>query len=152
MSTLVIGVGNAFRRDDAAGIVVAERLSAAAPAGTEVVAHHGEGAELMEMWRGRNRVIVVDAVSSGAAPGAIHRFAAERDELPAHLFCFSSHAFGLAQAVALSRALGTLPAQLTVIGIEGADFGLGEGMSPAVIAAVETIVAELSNAEAARPI
>lgn len=145
MPTLVIGIGNAFRRDDGAGVVLAGRLAALAPAGLDVVAHHGEGAELMELWRGRDRVVVVDAVASGAEPGTIHRFAAEREDLPAGLFCFSSHAFGLAQAVAMSRALGTLPSQLAVIGIEGADFGMGEGLSPAVAAAAEAVLAELSR-------
>lgn len=140
---LVIGIGNAFRRDDGAGIAVAEGLAGKAPPGVEVVAHHGEGAELMGLWRGRGRVVVVDAVSSGAAPGTIHRFAAEREALPAELFCFSSHAFGLPQAVEMSRALGEMPGTLLVVGIEGSDFGYGQGMTPPVEAAVGEIIADL---------
>ncbi len=140
---LLIGIGNAFRRDDGAGLAVAERVAALAPPGVEVVAHHGEGAELMELWRGREAVIVVDAVSSGQPAGTIRRFDAEREALPAELFCFSSHAFGVAQAVEMARALGGLPGRLRVIGIEGEDFGHGQGLGPAVAAAVAAVAAEI---------
>lgn len=143
---LVIGVGNAYRRDDGAGVAVAEALAARGLTGVEVVAHHGEGAELMALWKGRGHVVVVDAVSSGAAPGSIHRFVAQDQELPANMFCFSSHAFGLAQAVSMARVLGQLPARLIILGIEGIDFGPGEGLTPAVAAAVAAVVDELAGA------
>lgn len=137
--TLVIGIGNGFRRDDGAGLAVAQRLQGRP--GLEVLTHHGEGTGLMALWRGHAKVVVVDAASSGTAPGTIHHLAP--GAIPADLRFFSSHAFGLAEAVAMSQALGDLPADFTVIAITGADFSAGEGLSDAVAAAVETVAAEI---------
>jgi hydrogenase maturation protease len=140
--TLVIGVGNAFRRDDGAGLAVAERLRG--QAGLEVLTHHGEGTGLMALWRGRPRVVVIDAASSDTPPGTIHHLTAAA--IPAGLKFFSSHAFGVAEAVAMSAALGDLPADFRVIAITGGDFSAGEGLTGPVAAAVEAVVAELSAA------
>jgi hydrogenase maturation protease len=95
---------------------------------------------LIEAWSGVSRVFVVDAVHSGAAPGTVVRVDAVRDPLPSEAFQTSTHAFGLAGAVELARALGSLPAALVVYGIEGADFGHGQGLSSEVAAAVPEIV------------
>lgn len=133
---LVIGIGNALRRDDAAGLEVARALKAQAPAGVTVLEHGGEGADLMEVWRQARRVMLVDAAHSGAGPGTLHRLDCGREPLPASMFGDSTHAFGVAGAVELSRVLGRLPEQLIVLGIEGEDYRLGAGLSPAVRRAV----------------
>ena len=62
----------------------------------------------------------------------------------------STHAFGVADAIELARALGSLPARLRVCAIEGADFSLGVPMTAAVEAAVEALAAELRAAGAGR--
>lgn len=139
---LIIGIGNPYRRDDGAGIVVAERLEGTP--GLEVIAHHGEGLELMRLWEGHDDVVLVDAVSSKAEAGTIHRLDAAAGPLLAKLFCHSSHAFGVAQAVELARQLGTLPARLRIIGIEAGDWSAGQGLTPPVAAAVDAVVAELT--------
>ncbi len=139
----IIGIGNPYRRDDGAGIAVVRRLDGVA--GLEVVAHHGEGLELMGLWQGHDDVVVVDAVSSGAAAGTVHRLDAAAGPLPAALFCHSSHAFGLAQAVELSREMGSLPARMTIIGIEAGDWSAGEVLTAPVAAAVAAVAAELAE-------
>lgn len=140
MSALVIGVGNRFRSDDGAGPVVAEKLAAA---GLEAVELAGEGAELIETWAGREHVIVVDAARSGAEPGTVHRFEASEQALPTGFFSYSTHQFGVAEAVETARALGRLPKHLTVIGIEGVEFAFGEDLSPEVEAACARVVEQL---------
>ena len=137
----VVGVGNRWRRDDAAGLAVAERLRDTLPAGVEVVEREGEPAALIEAWEGADAVWVIDAVSSGSPPGTVHRVEAGGTPLPASLFRASTHALGLADAVELARALGRLPAELVVLGIEGCNLEAGEGISPEVAAAVERVAA-----------
>ena len=56
----------------------------------------------------------------------------------------STHAFGVADAVELARALGRLPGRLDVYAIEGASFAAGDRLSPAVERAVAELAAELS--------
>ncbi len=48
----------------------------------------------------------------------------------------SSHALGLADAIALGEALDRLPDELLVFGIEGGDFGLDAPVTPSVRAAI----------------
>ncbi len=140
---LVIGIGNPYRRDDGVGPAVIRELVHQAPPGVCLREHSGEGASLMEMWEGRPRVILVDAVVSGAAPGTVHRLEAHRQPIPASFFHYSTHAFSLAEAVELSRALGTLPPEITVYGVEGTDFDHGLGLSPPVAAAVGEVVHQI---------
>jgi hydrogenase maturation protease len=142
VSTLVIGAGNDARHDDGAGLAVARRLRAAGIEAREV---RGDLSALPDLWRDEDRVIVVDAVRSGAPPGTLHRFDALDAPLPAIFACASTHALGVAEAVELARALGRLPAALTVYGIEGAEFGMGEGLTPAVAAAIADAVAVITE-------
>ena len=142
--TLVIGLGNEWR-DDGAGLAVARRLRGALPEHVSVLEHEGEPVGLLETWSAAQLAIVVDAVSSGAAPGTIHRVDGRRERLPAELFRGSTHAFGLAEAVELARALERLPARLLVYGIEGECFGAGSGLSPSVERTVGELVGELSE-------
>jgi hydrogenase maturation protease len=136
----VIGVGNRFRGDDAAGLVVARRLRSELPGDVEVLEQEGEPAALIAAWEGARAVWLVDAVGSGAEPGSVHRLEAAERELPAGLFRASTHALGIADAVELARALDRLPERVVVYGIGGDDFGAGEGLSPRVEAAVDTVV------------
>ncbi len=138
-AVLIIGVGNPLRGDDAAGPAVIQRLQNRLPPSVIALPLDSDSVSLMEAWRDFERVILVDAVCSGAVPGFIHRFDATRTELPRGLFHYSSHLFGVAEAVELARQLGRLPERLVVYGIEGAGFAYGEGLSAGVAEAVEQV-------------
>jgi hydrogenase maturation protease len=135
----VIGVGNALRGDDAAGLAVARALRDRLP-GARVIESDGDGAALIDAWQSARFVVLIDAVSSGAAPGTVHRFDAHAEPLPAPLFHYSTHAVSVADAVELARALGTLPPRLVVYGIEATHFEAGAALSPAVQRAVDGLV------------
>lgn len=137
---LVIGIGNEFRCDDAAGLMVAEALKAKALPGLDIVLYHGEGTGLMALWKGRERVVVVDAVSSGRPAGHLHLLDAAHDAIPPDLTPFSSHVFGLGGAVELARDLGELPPVLWIIGVEGRDFSFGREPGPEVAQALPRAV------------
>ncbi|MEP2774498.1 MAG: hydrogenase maturation protease [Luteolibacter sp.] len=139
-SILVIGVGNPYRGDDAVGRLVARRLMESTPPGVTVLEESGEGAALMEAWEDADAVILVDAVQSGEAPGAIHRFDAQAQSIPSQFFHYSTHAFSVAESVELARALDQLPPRLIVYGIEGADFSSGETLTPSVAAAMDEVM------------
>lgn len=150
-AALVIGVGNLYRRDDGAGLVIADRLKARQSPDIIVREENGEGASLMEMWQRATAVIIVDAVQSGGRAGTIHRFDAIRQRIPGHFFHYSTHAFGVAEAVELARALKHLPSRLVIYGIEGRDFRSGKGLSAPVKTAVKNAVSQiLSELDAIR--
>jgi hydrogenase maturation protease len=125
---LIIGIGNEYRGDDAVGLIVVRRLKERLAGSPTVLEQSGDGAALMEAWQGAEKVIIIDAVMSGAAPGTIHRFDASAQPLPKDAFRCSTHAFGVAEAIELSRALSELPQSLVVYGIEGKNFAAGVGL------------------------
>jgi hydrogenase maturation protease len=134
---IVIGIGNNFRGDDAAGLLVARRLRELAGPGVAILEQTGGANELLSAWQGAEAVILADAVRGGGPPGKIYRFPVHEAALPAELFpAASTHAWGIAEAVALGRVLQQLPPYLVVYGIEGRDFGIGETLSPAVAQAI----------------
>ena len=143
MSYLIIGIGNPFRRDDGVGVKVAESLAAAQIPDCTIRVLSGEGAALMECWDGSDRVIVIDAARTGSNPGKIHELDAAREKIASDFFHYSSHAFGLAEAIEMSRALNQLPESIVVYGIEGADFSEGMGLSLAVETAAEITTARI---------
>jgi hydrogenase maturation protease len=149
--TVVIGVGNPLRGDDAAGVAVAERLRERVPPGVAVVACGEEPSRLIEAWEGAGTAVLVDAISSGGRPGTLHRFDAGEEALPARAFRSSTHAVGIAETIELARALGRLPRRVRVYGIEAGGFATGAALTPAVEAAVEALVesilADLEEAE-----
>ena len=141
IAIVVIGLGNPLRHDDGVGLLVARQLGACAPPGVDVLIHRGGGLSLMDIWEGVPVAVVVDAVSSGAPAGTVHRFDASTQALPEHLRATcSTHDFGLNEAIELARALDRLPNRFIVIGVEGADFAPGSCLSPAVEDAVENAV------------
>jgi hydrogenase maturation protease len=131
-----VGIGNAWRSDDAAGLAAARLLHGALPAGVEVLEREGEPSGLLDAFEGADAVWLVDAVSSGAAPGTVHRFDAAAGPLPAGQFATSTHHLGLDEAIELARALGRLPARLVVFGVAGARFDTGDVLTPEVEAGV----------------
>ncbi|WDT75607.1 MAG: hydrogenase maturation protease [Candidatus Manganitrophus sp.] len=139
----IIGIGNDYRRDDAAGRIVAQRFKMRAPPDVEIFEETGEGTALLEAWRGAEDVFLIDAVQSGAPPGTLHPIDVWTQPLPASLFRHSTHAFGIAEAVELARVLHQLPPRLIIYGIEGERFDAGVGLSPAVEKAVAEVEARL---------
>lgn len=141
----IIGIGNDYRRDDAAGRIVARNLKKRIPPGTEILEETGEGTALLEAWRGAEDVFLIDAVQSGAPPGTLHRIDVWTQPLPTSFFRHSTHAFGIAEAVELARVLHQLPPRLIIYGIEGERFDAGVGLSPAVEKAVAEVEARLQE-------
>jgi hydrogenase maturation protease len=125
-------------------------LRALAPRGVEIATHEGAPLGLLDRWQEARLVVLIDATASRSPPGTIHRFDARAAGVPEAGFRCSTHALGLADAIALARALGKLPPSLIVYGLEGADFEAGEGVCPAVAGAVDEVAERVLRDVAAR--
>lgn len=143
ITSLIIGVGNLYRSDDAVGILIARKLKDRVSGRIDVKEQSGEGTSLMEAWEGYDRVCVVDAVSSGGTAGSIHRIDASQKPIPAKFFSCSTHNFGVAEAIELARTLNQLPDHLQLYGIEGGNFQPGENLSAEVERAMASVEAEI---------
>jgi hydrogenase maturation protease len=142
---LIIGVGNMFRGDDAAGLIVARRLRDRISQDISIVEVGGDPLSIMEAWKTAGNVVLVDAVQSGRPPGTIHRFDARAAPIPQRLFRVSTHAISLPSVIELARTLGGLPPRLLLYGIEGKTFEAGNCLTPDVECAVDIVVDELAT-------
>jgi hydrogenase maturation protease len=141
VSSVVVGIGNAFRGDDGVGLRVVEALRGRAGSGVRIVACEEEPSRLIDAWDGATATVIVDAVASGGTPGAIHRFDASEEPIPTGEFRSSTHAFSLGETIEVARALGRLPARVIVYGIEGSDFTAGNELTDAVATAIDGVAA-----------
>ena len=144
---LVIGVGNPDAGDDGAGIAVArllERRNDCAHLDTSICT--GEATAVMEAWTGFDDVVLVDACHGAGPAGSVQTFTAAEVERYAAVSTRrygSTHGLGVAAAISLSRALGTLPCRLVIHAIEGRHFEAGKELSAEVDHAVHEVVALL---------
>lgn len=139
MPVRVIGCGSA-QGDDALAWEVIRRLrgDARLPSGVELRSVEG-GHQLLDMFDGCPMLIVVDAISSGRAPGLIHRFEWPDARLDT-LRPGTTHHMRPAEALELAATLGILPQRVVIFGIEMSHLGSSEGLSQAVAAAVPGVV------------
>jgi hydrogenase maturation protease len=138
--TEVIGIGNEFRSDDALGILVARELRRRSKGDLRVIEHSGEGAALLDAFQGASAVLLIDAVASRDLPGTVVRIDLSCGGVPSSMTCASSHAFGVAQAVELGRALHRLPQKVILYGMVGECFEPGIGLSDPVVKGIPELL------------
>lgn len=143
--TVIIGIGNEFRCDDAAGIIVARKLRELLPKETYIFESDGDGAELIDKWNGHSNVILIDAVSFGAPTGTVHILNLSTKKFPKETAIHSTHLFSLAEAVETSRVLNNLPENIKIYGIEGKTFEMGDVVSDEVKISVEEVVQKIQK-------
>ena len=138
LKSAAVCLGSLYRGDDAVGPLVAERLRLAGVAALDC---GDEPTRLLDAWDGLDTVVIVDAVVTGAPAGTLHRVDPGAGPLPRDLGLASTHAVGVAEALELGRVIGRAPQRVVVLGVEGAAFGMGEEMTPAVADAIDGVVA-----------
>ncbi len=140
-STLVLGMGNPILSDDGVGLEVARRLQEGPlPDGVEVRQSEVAGLRLLELLKGYDKVVIVDALRSGREPGEIVRY--DAGEFKGGHRYGSAHSIGLHTALELGRTLGMpMPDDVTVFAVEAEDIEtFGEELSAPVVAAADRLV------------
>jgi hydrogenase maturation protease len=141
--TLVIGIGTPDHGDDAAGLLVAERVRAVTSPRTLTVRELvGDQLGLLDLWAGAREVYVIDTVRSGGPPGTVYRFDGTR-RLTDQFTTAGTQAFSLADVIELARAMDRMPARLVGYCIEGAQWEPGTSVSSQVMAAVGAVTRRL---------
>jgi hydrogenase maturation protease len=140
----VLGLGNPLLRDDGVGLVLLEQLRARGPwrPHVELVDGGTWGMSLLPVLAEHARVLVLDAVRSGAAPGTVLR--GDADDLPRlYRRRLSPHQIDLAEVLAAAELTGGVPADLVVVGVEPAAVdGPDVTLTDEVAAAVPRALAE----------
>jgi len=117
-TTVVVGLGNELLCDEGIGVrVLGEIEKRGLPPGTMLI---DAGTAVDTLWDEltvADRVIVVDAVEGGGAPGSVYRY--RYDECPeTGGACLSSHEVGLREKLASLELMGCDLPDVVVIGIE----------------------------------
>ncbi|WP_298438841.1 HyaD/HybD family hydrogenase maturation endopeptidase [Geobacter sp.] len=141
MSVLVLGIGNLIMTDDGIGVRVVQRLAEGFrfPPGVELLDGGTLGLDLLPRLEGVERLLIVDAVETGKAPGTVMRL--EGEEIPlAFRTKLSPHQMGLQDLLAVAELQGNLPAEMVLWGVQPASIEPGMELSPAVAERVEYLV------------
>jgi hydrogenase maturation protease len=139
----IVGVGNTYRRDEGVGPVVAERLarSGRLPADVRAVDGGTGGLALLDIARGYDRLVLIDAMHAGGRPGQIYVVRPDQVRSRAPAAMVSLHATDLLGVIRLAQAVGEPLPPTTLVGVEPADLGWGKGLSPTVAAQLDAIIA-----------
>lgn len=137
----VVGVGNLLMGDEGIGVHIAERLKSAGLPPEVVVLDGGTHFSGLENeLNGAEKLIIVDAMLGGAAPGTIYRFSIDELEDEADDVKLSCHDAGLVEKLKLSQFAGFSPEQIVVIGVEPARIEWNTGLSKEIEEKVPEIV------------
>ena len=139
----VIGIGNEWRGDDGVGLALVRGLAGAVPENVALSESDGEATGLLAAMDGKDVVVLVDAVLTGAAAGDVHCWHWDTSAPLLQTLRTSTHTLSVVDALALAEALGRRPAEVIIIGIEARNFAAGASLSPAVNSALDVAVATL---------
>jgi hydrogenase maturation protease len=135
--TLVLGLGNPIMGDDGVGVAALQQLRDdwTLPPEVELVDGGTWGMNLLPMIESAERLILIDAINTGALPGTLTVL--ERHELPRYFSLkLSPHQIDLREVLALAELRGALPRELVALGIQPAVVEMQTKLSPAVEAAL----------------
>ncbi|OKH62760.1 peptidase M52 [Mycobacterium sp. SWH-M3] len=139
----MVGCGNLLRGDDGVGPILVRHLwERGVPDGARLVDGGTAGMDVAFQMKGAERVVIVDAAATGAAPGTVYKVpGAELAQLPP-LQGLHTHSFRWDHAIAFARwALGdACPQAITVFLIEAHNVALGADLSEPVEAAMENVI------------
>ncbi len=151
---LVIGLGNPSRGDDGVGRKAALELRRTLNSGTTVLDMLGEASELIDAWKNAGKVVLIDACQGLGKPGDVRRVDLLSEDINGNGREISSHGLGLQEAVNMALALGDVPRELILVGIEAATFEHGDGLSNKVKSALpkvfEMVAKELAESKSVR--
>lgn len=142
---VVLGVGNVLRRDEGVGVHAVREL---ARHGCAVQADLMDGGtavfDALSGWETIEKLVVIDALQAGAAPGTITRLTAEQvaDAVSPAL---SLHQCGLIDALTQLQQAGLRLGEVVIYGVEPGDTGWGEQLSPAVAASLSRLTRQVEE-------
>lgn len=137
---VILGVGNLLLSDEGVGVHVAnELMKMDLPPEVSVVEGGTDGFRLLNVITEADRLIVIDAVKGGAAPGSIYRFDIDDVRNCPSSLKTSVHQIGILEVIDLSGLIGKTP-RTTVIGVEPKSLKMGMELSPEIKAKIPRII------------
>jgi hydrogenase maturation protease len=150
--TLVLGLGNELLRDDGVGLCAARRVAYLVQPRADLAEACVATVDLLQVMRGYDRVIVVDAyLSQTDPPGTAVRCGP--DDLPRGFGYRSFHTLPFREMLDLGREVGLpMPRMISIHGLSVADpASFGQSFTPAVERAWRLWADEIARQEFGDP-
>lgn len=146
MKTLVVGIGSTIRRDDGIGVEAARRIKdRCSSPHVDVIELGTAGLSLLDFVEGYERLVILDAIMTGAPPGTVHELRGEDIAKTVHLGI--GHEADLPTSLRLGSQLkGRMPRHVVVFAVEAADIHtFSEQLSPEVHDAIPEVLARVDE-------
>jgi hydrogenase maturation protease len=144
MKILVLGIGNLVMTDDGIGVRVVQLIAERYRFPEQVTVLDGGtlGLDLLPQIEEARRLIIVDAVETGAPPGTLVRLSGE--EIPLALETkLSPHQMGLKDLLTVSSLLGQAPEEMVLWGVQPESIEMELRLSAPVAAQLEPLVGKV---------
>jgi hydrogenase maturation protease len=139
---LILGVGNPILSDDGVGIHVARELKKGKMHGVVVEELAASGLELLDVVRGYDKVVIIDAIQTvNGIPGELYIL--EEKDFEKSIHGSSPHGINIATALALGRKLvpNEMPKEVVFFAVEAEDLvNVSERLTPKLMKALPKIV------------
>jgi hydrogenase maturation protease len=139
--TVVIGLGNPLMGDDGTGLAALERLQERYLVPDDVLLVDGGtwGMNLLPIIETAGRVLMLDAITFGGAPGEL--VVLDRQQLPkAFALKFSPHQLDMREVLAAAQLRGKLPDETFAVGVQPGRVEMGTSLSPEVEASLDRLI------------
>lgn len=142
---IIVGLGNPYRGDDAAGWAVIDTLAAKIGSAIKLVKQQGDIAELMDFFSHYKSVYLIDAGSWDAPIGSWQRIDVLIQPILEEDAQTSTHGFGASQAISLAKNLDQLPSRLILYAINGNAYHISNELSEPVAKGIAMVAEALLN-------
>jgi hydrogenase maturation protease len=141
LNIAVFGIGNILLSDDGVGVHAINKLQNDYEFSETIDLIDGgtKGLDLMPLFEGRDRVLIIDAANFKKEPGTIDTI--EGDKIPAFLSTkLSVHHIGLPDMLFVARLMGVTPREMCLVGIQPKSMETGTDLSDDVRRRLDALV------------
>ena len=123
---VILGLGNILMKDEGLGVhAVGELAKQGLPENVEVVDGGTAGLGAFAPLNNVEKLIIIDALKAGKAPGTIYRLQPKDLSNNSHSHTLSLHQIGVLETIAIFEKTGDLPREIVIIGVEPKEIALG---------------------------
>jgi hydrogenase maturation protease len=141
-SILVLGLGNILLSDEGIGVHAASALKkrySFAPEVVEVIDGGTMGLDLLPLFEGKDKIIIIDAVDFGKEPGYISIIS--NDAIPSALKTkLSVHHIGLSDVLYAAKFMGVMPSDVCLIGVQPGSLDVSLDMTDEIQGKLDELV------------
>lgn len=133
MNIAVFGIGNVLLSDDGVGVHAVNRLKNdyEFPESVDVIDGGTKGLDLLPLFEGRDKVLIIDAANFKKKPGTIDTVAGDR--IPSFLNSkLSVHQIGLPDMLFAAKLMEIAPREMCLIGVQPESMETGTELSDTI--------------------